>query len=178
MMVEGRDDTDLETFQAIESLLETLSVLNRLETSIDAMVQRVPGELHTLVETTLEEVERCVAPVRTVLIPSRHRENELAASQAPADAPQPSLRLVTAPFSLDTLATSSDLSILKDLFWALYAKLQAVLEGYRIIYEVSRWIAAVSAGLSVYELRCSDATSKRHHQRCRSSICGGHYTTK
>ena len=56
---EDHDDPDLETFSAIESLLETLSVLNRLESSIDTVVQRVPGELHSLVEATLEEVSRC-----------------------------------------------------------------------------------------------------------------------
>lgn len=34
--------------------------------------------------------------------------------------------------------------ILRDLAWTLYSKLAAVLEGHRVVYEVSRWISAVS----------------------------------
>lgn len=33
--------------------------------------------------------------------------------------------------------------ILRDLFWTLYSKLAAVLEGHRVLYEVVRWIASV-----------------------------------
>lgn len=34
-------------------------------------------------------------------------------------------------------------ALLKDLFWTLYSKLAAVLEGHRVMYEVSRWISSV-----------------------------------
>lgn len=35
-------------------------------------------------------------------------------------------------------------AILRDVIWTLYSKLAAVLEGHRVVYEVSRWISAVS----------------------------------
>ena len=34
-------------------------------------------------------------------------------------------------------------AILRDVIWTLYSKLAAVLEGHRVVYEVSRWISAV-----------------------------------
>ena len=47
-------------------------------------------------------------------------------------------------FSLDTLGRTPEMATLRDLFWTLYSKLNAVVEGYRILYEVCRWIVAVS----------------------------------
>ena len=35
-------------------------------------------------------------------------------------------------------------AVLNDLFWTVYSKLAAVLEGHRVVYEVSRWISTVS----------------------------------
>ena len=39
------------------SLLETLNILTKLESSVEALVQRTPGELHSLIDGTLDEVE-------------------------------------------------------------------------------------------------------------------------
>lgn len=46
--------------------------------------------------------------------------------------------------SLDAMGPPRHAAILKDLFWTLYSKLAAVLEGHRVIYEVARWIPSVS----------------------------------
>lgn len=45
--------------------------------------------------------------------------------------------------SLDAMGPARHAVILKDLFWTLYSKLAAVLEGHRVIYEVARWIPSV-----------------------------------
>jgi exocyst complex component 4 len=46
----------------MEMLLEALAVMGRLGSALEVIAQRVSGEVHTLVETTLDEVEeRCAA---------------------------------------------------------------------------------------------------------------------
>lgn len=45
--------------------------------------------------------------------------------------------------SLDTMSPPQHAAVLKDLFWTLYSKLAAVLEGHRVVYEVARWIPSV-----------------------------------
>lgn len=59
-------------------------------------------------------------------------------------------RTVTVFGPLDTDSTSIKLggsqrhaAVLRDVIWTLYSKLAAVLEGHRVVYEVSRWISAV-----------------------------------
>lgn len=54
--------------------------------------------------------------------------------------PSQSLRMAVA---LDAAGPPLHAVILKDLFWTLYSKLAAVLEGHRVVFEVSRWIASV-----------------------------------
>jgi hypothetical protein len=56
-------------------------------------------------------------------------------------APAETLRIAV---SLDVVGPPRHAAVLRDLFWTLYSKLAAVLEGHRIVYEVSRWISSVS----------------------------------
>lgn len=46
--------------------------------------------------------------------------------------------------ALDIASSAQHAAILRDLFWTLYSKLAAVLEGHRVVYEVARWISSVS----------------------------------
>lgn len=45
--------------------------------------------------------------------------------------------------SLGAAGPPQHAALLKDLFWTLYSKLAAVLEGHRVMYEVSRWVSSV-----------------------------------
>ncbi len=54
-------------------------------------------------------------------------------------APGDTLRIA---ISLDTVGPPKHAAVLRDLFWTLYSKLAAVLEGHRVIYEVARWISS------------------------------------
>lgn len=48
---------ELDSFSYIESLMESLAVLGKLGYGLDAITQRVQGEMFTLIENTVEEVE-------------------------------------------------------------------------------------------------------------------------
>lgn len=64
-----------------------------------------------------------------------------------ADTTDPRITEAVAPVSasllMDVAGPSQHAAVLRDLIWTLYAKLAAVLEAHRVVYEVSRWIAAV-----------------------------------
>lgn len=51
----GNPEADSYTY--IENLLEALFVLGKLNNAMDIITQRVPSEIHALVEVTLDEVE-------------------------------------------------------------------------------------------------------------------------
>lgn len=51
----GNPEADSYTY--IENLLEALFVLGKLNNALDMITQRVPSEIHALVEVTLDEVE-------------------------------------------------------------------------------------------------------------------------
>ncbi len=48
---------EADSYAHMETVLEALAVLGRLGSALDTVAQRVPGEIHALVETTLDEVE-------------------------------------------------------------------------------------------------------------------------
>ena len=48
---------EADSYAYMETLLEALAALGRLGSALDTLTQRVPVEIHALVETTLDEVE-------------------------------------------------------------------------------------------------------------------------
>lgn len=69
---EKRRNPEVDSFAYIEMLLEALAALGKLGYALDAVGQRVQGEMFALVEGTVEEVEeRCVGGYSLALSPSR-----------------------------------------------------------------------------------------------------------
>lgn len=156
---------EINSYAYIETLLEALFVLGKLGSALETISQRVTGEIHALVETTLDEVEErsAIQPERAPasdIIRSDQRRDDSAlarpqsvsfiAGDATTDrstrrqsliTPTESLRIAV---SLDSMGPAHHAVLLRDLFWTLYSKLAAVLEGHRVIYEVARWIPSVS----------------------------------
>ena len=131
-----------DSFIYIEHLLEALAVLGRLGWALDALAQRETGEIFSLVDSTLEEVEE-----RTV-----DRRQQATTNLVPTSA----LFLPPPPSSADdeveydeTQPTATggkldeDAETLRDLFWTLYSKLDAVLQGFRVTSEVASRIGSV-----------------------------------
>lgn len=59
-MAELRGDLanpEADSYTYMETLLEALATLGRLGLALETVAQRVPGEIHALVELTLDEVE-------------------------------------------------------------------------------------------------------------------------
>lgn len=155
MLLSSNLNPEADSFAYMETLLESLAVLGKLGNALDNIAQRLPNEIFTLVETTLGEVEeraefgrkRSMLTANGALggsdgiyvfssgnlvstTTTGHRGPLLKSSY---------LRLA----ALESLAKRVDHDILKDLFWTLYSKLDAVAQGFRVVTEVANRIGSV-----------------------------------
>ncbi|KAJ7169705.1 exocyst complex component sec8 [Mycena filopes] len=130
------NNPESDSFAYMETLLESFAVLGKLGNALDNMGQRLPSELFTLVESTLDEVEERAeygrrgsmftftgVSAKTDSVYTFSAADSSAASASKATLWNASgLRLV----ALESSAKQVDHEILKDLFWTLYSKLDAV----------------------------------------------------
>jgi len=164
----GDQHPEADSFAYLEMLLESLAVLGKLGSALDIVAQRLSSEIYSLVESTVEDVSeraeygRRASALNSVhhidaksqgvyvfasgmsVIPEgvagsaasygRNREGHMSAS---------SLRLS----ALESSAKHMDHEVLQDLFWTLYSKFDAVLQGLRVVYEVANRIGSVSSGM-------------------------------
>ncbi|GAA5916657.1 hypothetical protein JCM6882_001573 [Rhodosporidiobolus microsporus] len=162
-----RKNPEVDSFAYVEMLLEALAALGKLGYALDAVGQRVQGEMFALVEGTVEEVEErndltkqfasggpstAIRPSSSFFAPSSPNPNSSSslahpAAAAASDAPSATTYMTDGVASLLRLSASethtlaSSVETLRDLFWTLYSKLDAVLQGFRVAYEVAGRIA-------------------------------------
>ncbi|KAH8099379.1 Sec8 exocyst complex component-specific domain-containing protein [Cristinia sonorae] len=163
----NNSNPEADSFSYIENLLESLAVLGKLGSALDIVTQKLPQEIYTLVETTLDEVgERAEYGRRGSLISSiaptigSSRMDDVyflltsggsttlgsgvisvgstEQSRSSGLLPAASLRLT----ALEASTKRLDQETMKDLFWTLYSKLDAVAQGCRVVYEVSNRIGS------------------------------------
>ncbi|WWD16813.1 hypothetical protein CI109_101245 [Kwoniella shandongensis] len=145
---------EADSYAYMETVLEALAAMGRLGSALEMVAQRVPTEIHALVEATLDEVEERSEARREELelrdrpssmLPSSGGESSMT-SRPDSSLKRKSLfapvETVRIEVSLGATGPPQHAALLQDLFWTLYSKLSAVLEGHRIMYEVSRWISA------------------------------------
>ncbi|OCH94713.1 hypothetical protein OBBRIDRAFT_769063 [Obba rivulosa] len=165
---------EADSFLYIETLLESLAVLGKLGNALDAVAQKLPGEIFSLVEATIDEVEERAEFGRRMSImvsagpsSSGGRPNSLVAPSVPpsgmtldsgiagvaivpdasASAGQSGRSVTVRAISLRLAALESttkhmDQETLRDFFWTLYSKLEAVAQGLRVVYEVANRIGS------------------------------------
>ncbi|KAK0465001.1 exocyst complex component sec8 [Desarmillaria tabescens] len=152
VMQNSNPETD--SFAYMETVLESLAVLSRLGSALDNVAQRVPNEIFALVETTLDEVSDRAEYGRRGSVYALMRgatrsegvyvfatsvsslSNRAAGNR---DHLNPSCLRLSA---LESSAKQVDHEILKDFFWTLYSKMDAVAQGLRVIYEVANRIGS------------------------------------
>ncbi|KAI6104073.1 hypothetical protein EDD16DRAFT_1638679 [Pisolithus croceorrhizus] len=149
---------EADSFTYIEILLESLAILGKLGNTLDTVMQRLSSEIHTLVEATISEVEeRAEQSKRSTLILSSSVGSKLEGGYIFACSSLPgmdsthfypaagasamlvsSLRLT----ALELPTKQADHEILRDLFWTVFSKLDAVTQGLRVVFEVSNRIGS------------------------------------
>ncbi|TKY85669.1 hypothetical protein EX895_005209 [Sporisorium graminicola] len=153
---EFEQNPEADSFLYIEMLLESLSRLGKLGTALDIVSQRLAMEIHQLVDATIDEVDARNEPLRRFSVALRPESVLLASSSALARSFNESLRTSRSSFNVSTRPASTMLRIsagetsalqrdgetMRDLFWTLFSKLDAVLQGHRVVYEVAGMIAS------------------------------------
>jgi len=142
-------DPEIDSFAYIEMLLEALAVLGKLVGALDIVIQRMPTEIFALVDSLVNEVSERSEFLRLtarngaatlVSAGSSSASKYIYIERRPVEHIASSLRLT----ALEASAKETDRETLRDLFWTLYSKLNAVLQGFRVTYEVSNRIGKVS----------------------------------
>ncbi|OBZ83789.1 putative exocyst complex component sec8 [Choanephora cucurbitarum] len=105
---------ETDSYYYIEIMTEALLVLDEIPTAIETIQERLPFEVHSIVDRTIAEVE-----LRHMNLKSFQRRNK---SNDENDI-----------YCLDKANSESKNEILKDLLWTLYSKLEAVLCGHRFL---------------------------------------------
>lgn len=143
---------EADSFVYIEHLLEALAVLGRLGWALDALSQRESLEVFSLVDGTIQEVEERsvdrrrqtmmnLFPTSTSFLPPP--PSAAAVEDGRGAAEDKSQQATAVVGKLD-----EDAETLRDLFWTMYSKLDAVLQGLRVTSEVASRIGSVRALLS------------------------------
>ncbi|GAA6007556.1 hypothetical protein JCM10207_006385 [Rhodosporidiobolus poonsookiae] len=154
-----RRNPEVDSFAYVEMLLEALAALGKLGYALDAVGQRVQGEMFALVEGTVEEVEErndstkqfastalstSTRPTSSFFAPPSPNPSSPSSSAAAAASHSWATSGVASLLRLsasETNTLASSVETLRDLFWTLYSKLDAVLQGFRVAYEVAGRIA-------------------------------------
>lgn len=156
-----------DSFTYMEMLLESLAVLGKLGSGLDTITQRLPIEIYSLVEATIDEVNdrtefskrlANLSSTAAVVGPTQAASAYIYVHGKPKHPPTAgrglelervemaiSLRLA----ALESSAKVADHEVLRDLFWTLYSKLDAVMQSLRVVYEVANRIGAVSGAFWV-----------------------------
>ena len=152
---------EADSFTYVETLLESLAILGKLASALDSVMQRLQGEIFSLIESTVDEVEeraeeskRNSAFLTTAALGSKSdggyifvSDESVAMSSVHAALARKGASTTASTLRLAALESTSkhhDQEILKDLFWTIYSKLDAVTQGLRVVFEVANRIGSVS----------------------------------
>ncbi|KNE97124.1 hypothetical protein PSTG_09550 [Puccinia striiformis f. sp. tritici PST-78] len=149
---------ELDSFKYIESLIESFAVLGKLSLGLDTVLQRVPVEVYTLVESTLNEVDERHENTKRFLRSSSANKNLLKSNMnmiilmitsshdsSPAKnvKQKSAINRTSQRFSLfkfnnnELMELETVIHILQDFFWTLYSKFDGTLQSFRVLHEVS-----------------------------------------
>lgn len=154
---------ETDSFLYIEMLLESLAKLGKIKLTQEVILQRLPTELHQLVDATIDEVDSRSELMRRSSVAIVRPESLLLASSSAlarsfAESARNSFRssftglgnlnignsAMRLP-STESNQVERDCETMRDLFWTLFSKLDAVLQGHRVVFEVITKISSRGA---------------------------------
>jgi exocyst complex component 4 len=142
-----------DSFGYIEAILESLAYLGKLGHAMDTVLQRTPIEIYNLIEATVVDVDERNDPVRRNSMriarfgasPKTLFSGTFGAQNSAAY----SLLIRSSMSNATSLAATDEASvvamhteILMDFFWTVYSKLDAILQGFRVLHEVVQRIVS------------------------------------
>jgi exocyst complex component 4 len=144
---------ELEPFSYIEALFESLACLDKTSEALDIIAQRLPVEIYNLVEATVEEVDERNPQQAYGMSTSRGQPTLVRRGSTISYSPRIGSSQLTKPGFAKASSAEAREELLRDLFWTLYSKLDAVMQGFRVAFEVSVRISEVRS----YSWYCLEA---------------------
>lgn len=145
------ENIESNSFLYIEMLLEALAVLGTLGSALDTVNQRLGIEIFTIVEGVMNDVHERAEFVRRGLEQTPGPGSNTSAGTTPGSGGGGGLYVFVGEgpgalrlAALEGAAKKADHEILRDLCWTLYSKLDAVVQGLRVVSEVADRIGSVS----------------------------------
>ncbi|KAJ9101966.1 hypothetical protein QFC20_005115 [Naganishia adeliensis] len=134
-----------DSFAYMEVILESLAVLGKLGSALEVVSARIGSELNSLIETTIDEVAERM-DMRRADFQSMRLQTIIEGTSRASIAPS-STAITTGPAKigkparlrnelLDQSDSGDQAETLLDLFWTVYSKLRAVVEGHRVVSEI------------------------------------------
>ncbi|ODV62717.1 exocyst subunit SEC8 ASCRUDRAFT_20420, partial [Ascoidea rubescens DSM 1968] len=124
-----KKDQQMDPYNYIKSLLETLAKLDKLPKALETLTQRNPFELHKLVNHSAEEIRL------------KHPKNlKETASFNKLDFNQVDFGLGIGDLGV---------IVLQDYFWNVFTKFLLVLQSHRVVYEISKHILTSNSTASL-----------------------------
>ncbi|KAI9890235.1 MAG: hypothetical protein M1814_004397 [Vezdaea aestivalis] len=113
MIEDASRNPEADSFYYIQLLVESLNKTGGLETAVQSIHDRLPIELHELVDRTNQEVD------------GRHPSTLRGSTRQNRN-------------KLDLILKNNDIraNVIHDLLWTLYAKFEAIAEGHRVLHDV------------------------------------------
>lgn len=113
MVDDSQRNPEADTFEYVRLIVEALNKMNRLDTAVNTIHERLPVELYRVVEKSNNEVAlRHPSIIRAYAARKEGKRNVAAES--------------------DELRAG----VLNDLLWTLYARFEAIAESHRVVYDV------------------------------------------
>ncbi|CDZ98314.1 Exocyst complex subunit Sec8 [Phaffia rhodozyma] len=141
---------EVDSFMYIEHLLEALAALGKLRWAMDVLAQREASELFALVEGTIQEVEERsldrkrqtltgLIPMNSLLPPPPSSEPSLMVDPTDPDGLRGAIdgEGAQGKGAAKKRETDENGETLRDLFWSVFSKFDAVLQGLRVVWEVT-----------------------------------------
>ncbi|KAF8595459.1 hypothetical protein BDV93DRAFT_528628, partial [Ceratobasidium sp. AG-I] len=138
------ENIESNSFLYIEMLLEALAVLGTLGSALDSVNQRLGVEIFGLVEGVMNDVHERAEFVRRGLEQAPGSGSNSVGGANPGSGGGGGLYVFVGEgpgalrlAALEGAAKKADHEILRDLCWTLYSKLDAVVQGLRVVSEVA-----------------------------------------
>ncbi|GAA5800243.1 hypothetical protein HPULCUR_005668 [Helicostylum pulchrum] len=115
---------ETDSFYHMEIIMESILALGEIPAALETIIERLPVEIHALVDKTIAEVEQ------------RHLMTKWTSQSRKKDRNGDDNDI----YCLDKANSEVKNEVLKDLLWTLYSKLEAVLRGHRFVESCARRI--------------------------------------
>lgn len=139
--------SESDSFEYIQTVLESLNALGKLSDALDLIPQRLPIEVQSIISSTIDQIAS-----RS----DSHQKTNAKGDQMPASSAVTAGIISSLFKNAENMHKARELDmgayVLRELFRTLFSKLEAVLQGLRVVSEVSYKLVGDKLQVSLKEM--------------------------